>query len=146
MPTKSFGRDLMASSSTASYWGTLATSDSSLLAQSFNGCSNQNSCCPSFCVKASNAACTLTGSNITEASMKQKVAAVASKTCTQSTDPRCTTAALTAVFGRYPAVKAAYCNADFIVIQSTDLPSHATSLDSVFTPPGGGEGGCACPF
>ena len=66
---------------------------------------------------------------------------MAPKTCTQSSDSRCSSAALAAVFGRFPAVKAVYCNDAFFVMESTDLPSASTSLASIFTPPGGGDGG-----
>jgi len=38
-----------------------------------------------------------------------------SKTCTQSTDARCTTAALTALVGLYSSVMAAYCNEQYLV-------------------------------
>ena len=53
-------------------------------------------------------------------------------------DPRCTTAALTAVFGHYPGVLAAYCNDFYLVVHSSGLAAHPTSLSSIFTPPGGG--------
>ena len=39
-----------------------------------------------------------------------------SKTCTQSTDARCTSAALTKLVGMYSSVKAAYCNDQYLVI------------------------------
>jgi hypothetical protein len=99
-------------------------------------------CGPPWCVKATNTACSVTGVNITDAQMQAAVLATTARTCTVSSDARCTTAALTAVFGRYPGVKAVYCNDAFLVIQSTVLPSSpSTFLDWVPTPPGGGAQG-----
>ncbi len=105
------------------------------------GCINAGTCGPSFCRRGSNAACSNSRSNLTEAEMKSRVSQIGVGTCTASTDPRCSEAALTAVFGRFPGVKAVYCNDQFIVIHSNNLPNHPSFLESIQTPPGGGDGG-----
>ena len=67
-----------------------------------------------------------------------KVAAVGHKTCTQSTDARCSTAALTAVFGKFSGVYAAYCTDMFLVILSSGKSrTQAYNLDNIPSPPGG---------
>ena len=109
--------------------------------ETLGGCNNAGTCGPSFCSRGANAACANTKSNLTEADMMARVAHVAVGTCTASTDPRCSEAALTAVFGRFPGVKAVYCNDEFIVIHSNNLPNHPSFLDKIQTPPGGGDGG-----
>jgi hypothetical protein len=65
------------------------------------------------------------------------VAKYASTTCTQSTDARCTSAFLTATFGKFASIKAAYCNADYLVVHSTAAPHWTPYLDDAKTPPGG---------
>lgn len=62
---------------------------------------------------------------------------IASRSCTPSTDARCTTAALTATFGQSEGVIAAWCTADFLVVAAKGMPNHPTSLGSIYTPPGG---------
>lgn len=104
-------------------------------------CTNNLSCCPSYCTPGTNAACVVGRSNTSEAALQASVASVTAKTCAASTDVRCTTAALTAVFGRFPGIKAAYCNDIFLVLHSSDAPNHPSSLGSIFTPPGGGGSG-----
>ena len=54
-----------------------------------------------------------------------------------STDSRCKSAFLTATFGNFDAVKAAYCNADYLVIHTTNAPHWSPYLDDAKTPPGG---------
>jgi hypothetical protein len=57
-----------------------------------------------------------------------------SKTCTQSTDPRCTSAALAVlVYGN--GIKAAYCNDAFLVIQSDETTGFDSYLGSIKFPP-----------
>jgi hypothetical protein len=65
------------------------------------------------------------------------VARYTSQTCTQSTDSRCTSAFLKATFGNFAAVKAAYCNADYLVVHSSNAPHWTPYLDDARTPPGG---------
>lgn len=65
--------------------------------------------------------------------MNAKLGHIDSKQCTQSSDVRCSTAALAAVFGRFPAVKAAYCNADFFV-RSLSFPSQSLALFAAAAP------------
>jgi len=54
-----------------------------------------------------------------------------------STDSRCTSEFLKATFGKFAAVKAAYCNADYLVVHSTSAPHWTPYLDDAKTPPGG---------
>jgi hypothetical protein len=87
--------------------------------------------------------------NKSNALLAATVASVQSRACTVSADARCTTAALTAVFGHYPGILAAYCNDAYLVIHSSGLAAHPTSLGSVFTPPGGGtclSGAATCGY
>ena len=57
------------------------------------------------------------------------------KTCTQSTDSRCNSAALAAlVIGQ--GIKAAYCNDAFLIIISDGTPGFQTNLESIKNPPG----------
>ena len=101
-------------------------------------------CTPTQCTAGTNPSCALVSpqgglySNISDSILANQVSAVASTTCTASTDPRCTTAALTAVFGRFPGVKAVYCTDTYFVMHSSAAPPHPTSLGAILTPPGGG--------
>jgi len=65
------------------------------------------------------------------------VDSIDSKTCTQSTDSRCTTEALTALVGEYGAVKAAFCNDEYLVIMTSKGTSNGPYLDDAKTPPSG---------
>ena len=67
------------------------------------------------CVAASNAACAVVNqqgptTNKTSVALAATLASVQGRSCTVSSDARCTTAALTAVFGHYAGILAAYCN------------------------------------
>lgn len=101
-------------------------------------------CTPSQCVAGTNPSCALVSpqgglyTNISDAGLAQQISNVQATTCTASTDPRCTTAALTAVFGRFPGVKAVYCTDTYFVMHSSAAPPHPTSLGAILTPPGGG--------
>lgn len=73
--------------------------------------------------------------------------AVKLKTCTQSTDARCTTAFLTSLFSPYAAVVAAYCNDAFLVVVTYTAPwtfsntaggHNLDMMNSVVFPPQGG--------
>ena len=131
------------------------------------GCSNAQTCGPSYCVRASNSEAPNTKQNMTDPDFARQLSAIASNTCTISTDARCTKAGLTALFGKYPGVKAAcvplrrcgggtravrapfaeparhcrYCNDAWLVIHSNNLPNHPVFLASIQTPPGDGDGG-----
>jgi hypothetical protein len=122
----------ISASASATYFGT-----PQLVA---DGCGNDLTCGPASCTRVADPACSLgSKTNITEAAMQRLVSAVTSRTCTPSADARCSSAALAAVFGRFPAVKAAYCNDAFLVLHSTDLPSHPSTLGAIQSPPGGDE-------
>ena len=107
-------------------------------------CANGLTCSPLSCKAGTNTACAVsnnlgTTSNKTNSGLASVLASIASRTCTVSSDARCTTAALTAVFGHYPGILAAYCNDAYLVIHSSGLTAHPTSLGSIYTPPGGGK-------
>ena len=91
-------------------------------------------CGPKFCdVSASPAAaCIFTNAVI---NYQERISSVKSKSCVQSTDGRCTSAALAALM-KGPGIKAAYCNDEFLVIISDGTPGFKTNLDSVKNPPG----------
>ena len=72
------------------------------------GCSNAQTCGPSYCVRGSNVDALNNRANMTDADFARQLAALTTRTCTISTDARCTAAGLSALFGRYPGVKAAY--------------------------------------
>jgi hypothetical protein len=91
-------------------------------------------CGPSFCNSITN---TLRGCIFKSASVwdyPNLVSKLQTKTCVQSTDARCTSAALKALMVG-PGIKAAYCNDAFLVLQ-TDLSSgFGNYLDSIRNPP-----------
>lgn len=91
-------------------------------------------CGPSFCdtIKNTLPGCVFKSTNVWN--YPEMVAKTQTKTCVQSTDPRCTSAALKAlVFG--PGIKAAYCNDAFLVLH-TDLSSGFKDyLGSIQNPP-----------
>ena len=66
-----------------------------------------------------------------------QLAKYSSTTCTQSTDARCSSSYLSGLFSKFAAVKAAYCNADYLVIHTTNAPHWTPYLDDAKTPPGG---------
>lgn len=91
-------------------------------------------CGPAFCdsIVMTLPGCKFTQINHDYASL---VAKTTTKTCTQSTDPRCSSAALKAVvFGT--GIKAAYCNDAFLVILSDGSSGFPNYLSSVKNPPG----------
>ena len=73
-----------------------------------SGCSNAQTCGPSYCVRGSNTDAVNNKPNMSNADFAPQLAALTTRTCTISTDARCTSAGLAALFGRYPGVKAAY--------------------------------------
>ena len=91
-------------------------------------------CGPSFCDTVVNtvAGCIFTNNNYNYATMMSQLP---SKTCTQSTDPRCSSAALSALM-KGQGIKAAFCNDQFLVIHSDGTPGFSTYLDSIKNPPG----------
>ena len=85
-------------------------------------------------------------SNPTTYDYVAKVKAIAPATCTQSSDYRCSSANLTAVFSRFPTVLAAYCTDKYLVVITTGLSRTQTyNLDNIPYPPGGtASDGSAC--
>jgi hypothetical protein len=78
--------------------------------------------CASICsavTRSTTPTCSFTSRTIDYAAV---VGGYNSKTCTQSLDSRCTSAFLTATFGNFEAVKAAYCNDDYLVVHSSGAP------------------------
>lgn len=75
----------------------------------------------------------------------KKVSAIGKATCTQSTNARCTTAALTAIFANYASVFAAYCTDKYYVIATSGKSrTQVYNLDSIPFPPGGTDSVGAC--
>jgi hypothetical protein len=90
-------------------------------------------CGPTTCDSIRNTAVTCTFNNqvFNYPALIQKIA---SKTCTQSTDSRCTSVALKAVM-KGQGIKAAYCNDAFLVIHSDGTPGFSTYLAEIKNPP-----------
>jgi hypothetical protein len=105
------------------------------------GCSNALTCGPTYCARASNVDAVNTRGNLTDVTFAAVLARLTTRTCSISADARCTAAALSALFGRYPGVKAAYCTDAWLVFHSSNLPNHPSFLASIQTPPGDGDGG-----
>ena len=100
-------------------------------------------CGPSFCDSVVNlkATCIFTSQSYNYAAIVQKIS---TRTCTQSTDPRCTSDAL-AVLIRGQGIKAAYCNDAFLVIHSDGTSGFLNYLTSVKNPPASvSSDGTAC--
>ena len=90
-------------------------------------------CGPAFCENVVN---NLPGCVFTSKAQDYpaQVAKTGTKSCVQSTDPRCSSAALKALFiGQ--GVKAAYCNDAFLVILSDGSSGFANYLSSIKNPP-----------
>ena len=90
-------------------------------------------CGPSFCDTSASIlpACVFTTQTYNYPTLVQKIP---SKVCTQSTDPRCTSAALAAlILGQ--GIKAAYCNDAFLVIYSDGSTGFSSYLSSIKNPP-----------
>ena len=100
-------------------------------------------CGPSFCdtVKVASSACVFTDKVYNYPLLMSKLS---SKTCTQSTDARCSSAALKALmFGQ--GIKAAYCNDAFLVIHTDQTSGFANYLGSIKNPPAAvGSDGNVC--
>ena len=100
-------------------------------------------CGPSFCDAVINLkpTCIFASQTFNYAAIIQKIP---TKTCTQSTDRRCTSAALTALMSGQ-GIKAAYCNDEFLVIHSDGTTGFSDSLMSVKNPPASiSSDGTAC--
>lgn len=100
-------------------------------------------CGPSYCSAINNPAtgCVFTAKTYNYATI---ISGLRSKTCTQSTDPRCTSAALKAlIVGQ--GIKAAYCNDQFLVLQTDGTTGYANTLTSIKNPPAAvGSDGKTC--
>ena len=91
-------------------------------------------CGPSFCDISPS---TLPGCIFKEKAFNYAdiISKLETKTCTQSTDPRCSSAALKALMVG-EGVKAAYCNDAFLVIQTDASSGFPDYLGSIKNPPG----------
>jgi hypothetical protein len=69
--------------------------------------------------RSTDLSCIFTSTTVNYATQVAKFKAVA---CTQSIDSRCSSTFLKATFGKFAAVKAAYCNADYLVIHTSNAP------------------------
>lgn len=100
-------------------------------------------CGPSLCA---NAATTLPGCIFTQTrtfNYANLVSQTSTKKCTQSTDPRCKSAALKALMSG-PGVKAAYCNDLFLVLQTDGTSGFPGYLQSILNPPASVANGVTC--
>lgn len=97
----------------------------------------QGYCGPSTCSQAASSArgCVITRPTVDYAREISKTTQDC-RTCTTSTQPRCSAADLQSLFGKYTAVKAAYCTDKHLVIFSTGAPSWTPYLDDIPNPPG----------
>lgn len=137
----------------ATYGGTPLYSPYSVVANANYSCFDGTtplSCAAYFC----NMSTTITDAYLTHSCDKTttasinyvtSVAAVKKKTCVQSTNARCTTAALTALFGAFPGVFAAYCTDSFLVyLSSGKSRTQSYNLENIPFPPGGTDSTGAC--
>ena len=106
------------------------------------------SCSPSWCsakaqilATANTRSCALTSTAIDYAS---RVAALSCRVCTQSSDARCTSAALAATFGSQRTVFAAFCNDKYMVSMNNKASSGVYNLDNIPNPPGGTDASGTC--
>jgi len=98
--------------------------------------------CPAFCSAAADSTtptCTYTaGTAATDASKGQEIYKQGCRTCTQSTETRCSTTALSAMFSRFSGtIYGAYCNDNYLVVWTASGRSYYGNLDNVPFPPGG---------
>lgn len=113
----------------------------------FSGdCTASGTCSPSQCTVSADVACSFPTAGPVD--FAAKVSQATCKQCTQDTSSaKCQTLAQT--LRTNAGVKAAYCNADFLVIWADGLPSYnpnaAEYLPSIPLPPGGGTvNGATC--
>ena len=108
-------------------------------------------CSPSWCATSkeiatatTTAGCSFTGP--TAQNYQSSICKVAAKTCSVSSDARCTSAWLKATFGGHPEVLAAYCNDLYLVVMGTGNTGGSPNLDAIPFPPGGTDkcSGAAC--
>jgi hypothetical protein len=100
-------------------------------------------CGPSLCANAGTSlpACVFTTTKTFN--YATLVSQTATKKCTQSTDPRCKSAALKALMSG-PGVKAAFCNDLFLVLQTDGSSGFPTYLQSIMFPPAAVANGVTC--
>jgi len=96
---------------------------------------------PSFCsskVDTATPPCTFTNAMpLTNAEKSQEIYKGGCRTCSQSTEIRCSTSALHAKFSKYPNVWAAYCNDAYLVVWLQSGTGFTANLDAIPYPPGG---------
>ena len=105
---------------------------------------SRGTCSPSFCSALasqtlSQPVCPYPGSATAAPNYAAKMAALVPRTCSQSQDARCTTAALSALFAGQPAVKGAVCSDSYLLVWSDQTPGSGASsnLGQIPFPPGG---------
>jgi hypothetical protein len=91
-------------------------------------------CGPSFCDSTASKlpGCVFKSTKVWD--YPSMISKLQTKTCTQSTDARCTSAALKALMVGQ-GIKAAYCNDAFLVIQTDASSGFPNYLDSIKNPP-----------
>jgi hypothetical protein len=105
------------------------------------------SCSAWFCSKSSTVtsaystpSCIISTTKYTDAQLITLANARPSQTCTQSTDARCNSGALAAIFSGMPSVYAAFCNNNYLVMYTSGhgrLGYSGYNLDDIPYPPGG---------
>lgn len=103
-------------------------------------CDTIDSCSPTFCEKVTNKACSFPDPGV---NMAKEITSLGCRTCSQASPakhPICSSNALKSTFVSPSAVQAAFCNDDYLVIHTQGQPNHATYLQGVPRPPGGGDG------
>ncbi len=91
------------------------------------------SICSAYTAAASIPTCSFTATATPDYALK--VQATKCKDCTPSTDARCSRAALSAII-KGTGIKAAYCNADFLVIHTDMGSGFGHTLSKIPNPPG----------
>ena len=101
-------------------------------------------CGPSFCDLVSSTstspACVFASKSY---DYSYEISKTQSKTCTQSSDARCTSAALLALMVGQ-GIKAAYCNDAFLILKTDGSTGFQTYLDSIKNPPASVSNGVTC--
>lgn len=120
----------------AAYVPLYMANDYSLNATCAQADGSPGTCSPSFCsavaaAGSSATACRAPTSAAVDPQAYLTSTATCSSTCTASVDSRCTTAALTAMFGGISSVYAAYCNDKYLVYITSSDTTFGNTLDNV---------------
>ena len=108
-----------------------------------NNCDADKACSPSWCTAVTNAACVdpQAGVVIADSEIVRQVEKGGCKTCTQSTDAKCTNEFLSSTLKTSGGLLVAYCNDKYLVMHTNGQPNHPDGLADIPKPPGGGGAG-----